>query len=64
MAKLKPYPTIYLVAAEKLGVNASECIVIEDSTVGLNAAKGAKMRCLSPHSQPPLNRSTKARRSA
>lgn len=46
VAKLKPDPTIYLVAAERLGVTTDECLVIEDSTVGLNAAKGAKMRCV------------------
>ena len=27
-------------------MSADECVVIEDSTVGLNAAKGAKMRCV------------------
>ena len=32
VAKLKPDPTIYLTAAERLGVSAAECLVIEDST--------------------------------
>jgi len=42
----KPDPTIYRVAAERLGVDPSRCIVIEDSTIGLAAAVGAGMRCI------------------
>jgi len=40
----KPEPDIYLRAAEKLGVPANECLVIEDSLSGIAAAKAAKMR--------------------
>jgi 16S rRNA pseudouridine516 synthase len=40
----KPAPDIYLRAAEKLGVAANECLVIEDSLSGVAAAKAAKMR--------------------
>lgn len=42
----KPHPQIYNTAAERLGLSPDECIVIEDSMVGLNAAVGAKMRCV------------------
>ncbi|MBC2582433.1 HAD family phosphatase [Clostridium sp. DJ247] len=42
----KPYPDIFLKTAEKLGVNAKECIVIEDSTNGIRAAKTAGMFCV------------------
>lgn len=35
VAKLKPDPCIYLTAAEKLGVDPSQCLVVEDSIVGL-----------------------------
>jgi len=42
----KPDPSIYVIAAERLGVDPSECLVIEDSTIGLRAALGAGMRCL------------------
>jgi HAD superfamily hydrolase (TIGR01509 family) len=42
----KPDPLIYNLAAEKLGLHPDECVVIEDSMVGLNAALGAKMRCV------------------
>ena len=40
----KPEPDIYLLAANKLGVSASECLVIEDSLSGIAAANAAKMR--------------------
>jgi sugar-phosphatase len=34
------------VAAQKLGVAASECVVIEDAPGGVEAAKRAGMRCI------------------
>ena len=34
----KPFPDPYLLAAERLGVTASDCIAIEDSTPGLASA--------------------------
>jgi beta-phosphoglucomutase-like phosphatase (HAD superfamily) len=40
----KPHPDIYLRAAEKLGVTADACLVIEDALSGIAAAKAAKMR--------------------
>lgn len=42
----KPSPIPYLCAAEKLGVEPSDCIVFEDSTVGIHAAKAAGMYCV------------------
>jgi HAD superfamily hydrolase (TIGR01509 family) len=40
----KPYPDIYLHAANKLGVSdPSKCIVIEDSPLGVQGAKAAGM---------------------
>ncbi|MDR3597773.1 HAD family phosphatase [Clostridium sp.] len=42
----KPHPDIFLEAAKKLKVNPSECIVIEDSTNGVRAAKSANMFCV------------------
>ena len=42
----KPDPEIYLVTAEKLGIAPSDCVVIEDSTNGVNAAKNAGMTCI------------------
>ena len=42
----KPDPQGFLVAAEKLGVEAKECVVIEDAPGGVEAAKRAGMRCI------------------
>lgn len=42
----KPSPDIFLLAAEKLGVLPQECLVIEDSENGVNAAKTAGMACV------------------
>jgi HAD superfamily hydrolase (TIGR01509 family) len=42
----KPDPMIYNTARDRLGVPASRCVVIEDSLVGLRAAKAAGMRCI------------------
>lgn len=37
MERKKPDPQIYFTAAERLGVQPEECVVIEDSVVGLKA---------------------------
>jgi len=42
----KPDPEVFLVSAKKLGVNAKDCVVIEDSVFGVRAAKEAKMKCI------------------
>ncbi|XP_059624239.1 haloacid dehalogenase-like hydrolase domain-containing protein At4g39970 [Cornus florida] len=42
----KPDPSIYLTAAKKLGVSARDCLVVEDSVIGLQAATGAGMSCV------------------
>jgi beta-phosphoglucomutase-like phosphatase (HAD superfamily) len=44
--KKKPAPDIYLLAAKELDVNPARCVVIEDSHIGLRAAKAAGMRCV------------------
>lgn len=44
--KKKPDPKIYNMAAQKLGLNPADCLVVEDSTIGLQAAMGAGMRCI------------------
>ncbi len=42
MVKLgKPHPDIYLLAAEKCGVEAKNSVVIEDALAGLQAGRGA-----------------------
>lgn len=39
----KPWPDVFLRAAELLGVNPEECLVIEDSALGIQAASAAGM---------------------
>ncbi len=39
----KPAPDVYLNAAHKLGINPSDCLAIEDSENGVDAALGAGM---------------------
>ena len=40
----KPAPDIYLCTAQKLGIPADKCLVVEDALPGVAAAKAAKMR--------------------
>jgi HAD superfamily hydrolase (TIGR01509 family) len=42
----KPAPDIFLRAAKKLGVNPTECVVVEDAVNGVQAAQAAGMRCI------------------
>jgi beta-phosphoglucomutase family hydrolase len=42
----KPEPDIFLLTAKKLGVSPEKCVVIEDSTNGIRAAKSAGMFCI------------------
>ncbi|MCJ7473437.1 MAG: HAD family phosphatase [Actinobacteria bacterium] len=42
----KPDPEIYLKAADNFNVKPDECIVFEDSVVGIRAAKSANMACI------------------
>eukprot|EP00244_Chara_vulgaris_P007939 TRINITY_DN2980_c0_g2_i2.p1 TRINITY_DN2980_c0_g2~~TRINITY_DN2980_c0_g2_i2.p1 ORF type:complete len:386 (-),score=60.91 TRINITY_DN2980_c0_g2_i2:672-1829(-) len=42
----KPDPAIYNLAASELNVDPTSCAVVEDSHIGLQAAKGAGMKCV------------------
>ncbi|HEY5882208.1 MAG TPA: beta-glucosidase BglX, partial [Nakamurella sp.] len=42
----KPAPDVFLAAAERLGVDPQNCVVVEDAVPGLLAAKAAGMRCV------------------
>jgi beta-phosphoglucomutase family hydrolase len=44
--KGKPNPDIFIYAAKKLKVNIKNCLVIEDSTNGIKAAKKAGAKCI------------------
>ena len=46
VAKKKPAPDIYLLAAKQLNLDPAKCVVIEDSNNGLRAAKAAGMKCV------------------
>lgn len=42
----KPAPDIYIMAAKKIGLDPSECLVVEDAVSGIKSAKSAGCRCL------------------
>lgn len=53
----KPDPAGFLQAARQLGVDPESCLVFEDSSAGVRAAKSAGMRCvaLRRNGQPPAD---------
>jgi HAD superfamily hydrolase (TIGR01509 family) len=59
-AKRKPAPDVYLLAAKRLKVKPSECVVIEDSIPGVEAAKNAKMKCVAVTNTNPASKLRKA----
>ncbi|MDP3985649.1 MAG: HAD family phosphatase [bacterium] len=56
VAKSKPDPAIFLLAAERLQVSPSQCVVIEDGINGMVAARAAGMKCIAlvPPNHPPV----------
>lgn len=46
VATKKPAPDVYLLALERLGLDAGTCIALEDSSNGVRAAKSAGLRCI------------------
>jgi beta-phosphoglucomutase family hydrolase len=46
VTKGKPDPQTFLLTAEKLGVEAENCIVIEDAIAGVTASKRAGIHCI------------------
>lgn len=42
----KPHPAVFLTTAARLGVDAADCLVLEDSLHGVIAAKAARMTCV------------------
>ena len=46
VSRKKPDPEIYNLASERLSLESSECVVVEDTRVGLLAAKAAGMNCI------------------
>ena len=56
--KKKPDPAIYLLAAKTLGLDPQRCVVIEDSHIGLQAAKSAGWRITRHRLKTPRNRNS------
>ncbi len=46
VVKAKPDPQVFLLAAERLGVPAEQCVVFEDALAGIEAANAAGMRSI------------------
>lgn len=46
VTRSKPDPAIFLEAARLLGLEAAQCIVIEDAVAGIEAARAAGMYCI------------------
>ncbi|HEY9788211.1 MAG TPA: HAD family phosphatase [Candidatus Obscuribacterales bacterium] len=46
VANGKPQPDVFLLAAERLGIDPGQCLVIEDTYNGVCAAKAAGMKCI------------------
>jgi len=60
VARHKPDPEAYLLAADRLGVAPRACTVIEDSVLGIRAAAAAGMRCIAVPTSLPAGRLTEA----
>lgn len=58
----KPDPAPYLAAAQALGVAPSECLVVENAPLGIEAAKAAGMDCVAVASTLKKNHLRKADR--
>jgi len=42
----KPDPELFLLAAERIGIEPASCVVIEDTPNGVQAAKAAGAKCI------------------
>lgn len=52
----KPAPDVYLLAAKRLKVKPKDCVVIEDSIPGVEAAKNAGMKCIAATNTNPASK--------
>jgi len=46
ITRTKPDPEIFLITAERIGLNAGSCVVVEDAVAGVKAALAAGMKCI------------------
>ncbi|GMH79456.1 hypothetical protein TrLO_g4046 [Triparma laevis f. longispina] len=51
----KPDPMIYSTAVEKVGLKPEDCVVVEDSLIGLKAAKAAGCSCIITYTDSTVN---------
>ncbi len=58
--KRKPAPDVYLLAAKRLRMRPKECVVVEDSIVGVEAARRAGMKCIAVTNSFPASKLRKA----
>jgi HAD superfamily hydrolase (TIGR01509 family) len=50
VARTKPFPDPYLLAAKKIGVDPADCVVFEDSLTGIESARAAGCNVIAvPH---------------
>jgi HAD superfamily hydrolase (TIGR01509 family) len=42
----KPHPELFLLAAERMGIEPENCVIIEDAPNGVQAAKAAGAKCI------------------
>ena len=56
VTRKKPDPAIFLLAADRLGLPASRCLVVEDAIAGVQAAKAAGARCLAVTTNNPADK--------
>ena len=42
----KPNPEVFLIAAQRLGIEPQNCVVVEDAIAGVDAANAAGMTCI------------------
>ena len=55
VSKAKPDPEVFLMAAQELGLSPENCVVFEDASAGIEAAKRAGMRCIDVGTSPELS---------
>jgi HAD superfamily hydrolase (TIGR01509 family) len=61
VAQAKPHPDLFLTAAERLGVAARDCLAVEDSQTGVQAALAAGMMTVMVPDVAPPTEDTRAR---
>ena len=44
--KKKPAPDVYNMAVDEMQLDKSRCVIVEDTSIGLGAAKAAGIKCI------------------